>query len=441
MIKRSEVEKYIPAQGGHYDVVVAGGGPAGLGAALAAGKMGAKTLILEGRSFFGGVASTSLWMPFNRLKLNGGTRGGIQDLFVNKLKEFGPDACQEGKVTWTDGDGLHIHPDYLRCAIFELLEENGCQYRLYSPVTGVEMEGNCVKKVITTTKEGLVPFTADVFIDCTGDGDLAFHAGAKTETGRTGDGALMPVTLGFALANVDTDRLFDFYLSNEGSAKLRSIIDEAEKEGYSCSDWYSFDPTTIPGVVSVNNGGLKNIGRLDATRVQDASIAERIGIVIALDFIKIARAKKIPGLENCHLVRVGAYVGVRETRRVIGEYVLTIEDACSGVEFDDIISRRYGAVDVAGLAEDKDYKNSMKSGYGYPYRGLIPVNVERLLVAGRCGSYTHLGMAAGKSMGNMMGIGQAAGIAAALSAKKGITPRQLDAKEIQKVLIDMGVQL
>lgn len=441
MIKRSEVEKYIPAQGGHYDVIVAGGGPAGLGAAIAAAKMGAKTLLLESRSFFGGVAATSLWMPFNRVNLQGGTRGGVHDLLVKKIKEFGSDAYREGKVTWIDGDGLHIHPDYLRCATFELLEESGCHYRLYSPVTGVEMEGNSVKKVITTTKEGLTSFSADVFIDCTGDGDLSYHAGAKTETGRADDGALMPVTLGFALANVDTDRLFDFYLSAECGEKLNSIIGEAEDEGYSCSDWYSFDPTTIPGVISVNHGGLKNIGTIDAIKIQDVTVAERTGIVIALDFVKFARLKKIPGLENCHLVRVGAYVGVRETRRVIGEYVLSIEDACGDVEFEDIIARRYGAVDVAGLAEDKDYKSCMKSGYGYPYRALLPINIEGLLVAGRCGSYTHLGMAAGKSMGNMMAIGQAAGIAAAISVRKGITPRHLDAKEVQSVLVNMGVQL
>ena len=140
-------------------------------------------------------------------------------------------------------------------------------------------------------------------------------------------------------------------------------------------------------------------------------------------------------------MRVGANAGVRETRRVIGEYVLGIEDAINDTEFPDVIARRYGAVDVAGLQEDRDYKKMMKSGYGYPYRGLIPLKVEQLLVAGRCGSYTHLGMAAGKSMGNMMALGQAAGIAAALSSKRGIAPRVLPAAEVQKVLAEWGVKL
>ncbi len=440
MISRHEIAQHIPQEGRKYDVVVAGGGPAGLGAALAAGRLGAKVLLLEARSFFGGVAATSLFMPINRLKLKGGTRGGIHEMLVSKLMSFDGLACREGKVTWTDGDGLHVHPDYLKEAIFQLLEETGVDYRLYSPVCGAKVESGAVTQAVVLTKDGRTAFEADVFIDCTGDGDLAYHAGAKTEAGREQDGAMMPITLGFALSNVDTDKLFAFYDADEKEHKLPGYVSHARELGYSVAPWYSFDRTTVPGLVTVNNGGLAGVGILNALHAQDATVAERAGIRIAVDFVKWARELKVPGLENCYLDRTGAAVGVRETRRVICDYVLTMEDATAGAEFEDVIARRYGAVDLAGLPANEN--TDMKSGYAYPYRALLPVGLERLLVAGRCGSYTHLALAAGKSMGNMMAIGQAAGAAAALSVKAGVTPRELPAQAVQKALIGtLGVKL
>ena len=434
MIFHSEVEKHIPGHGRRYGVVVAGGGPAGLGAALAARRLGADVLLLEARSYFGGVAATSLFMPINRLKLGGNTRGGVHQMLVDKLESFQGLACREGKVTWTDGDGLHVHPDYLKEAIFQLLEETGTGYRLYSPVCGAKVENGEVKQVIVSTKDGQTAFEAQAFVDCTGDGDLAYHAGAQIEIGREPDGALMPVTLGFALSNVDTQKLFAFYDKDEVEHRMPAYIARARELGYSVAPWYSFDRTTVPGMVTVNNGGLQDIGTLNTLHARDATVAERVGIRIAVDFVCWARELKIPGLENCFLDRTGAAVGVRETRRVICDYVLNMEDAASGAEFEDIIARRYGVVDLAGLPANESTK--MKSGYAYPYRALLPVGLERLLVAGRCGSYTHLALAAGKSMGNMMAIGQAAGVAAAICAREGVTPRALDAGKVQKALVE-----
>jgi hypothetical protein len=155
-----------------------------------------------------------------------------------------------------------------------------------------------------------------------------------------------------------------------------------------------------------------------------------------VDFVCIARAKQIPGLEDCHLMRTGANVGVRDTRRIVGEYVLTVEDARTGPEFEDVVARKYGAIDANQL-----FIGEMRSGFAYPYRSLLPKRIENLLVAGRCGSATFLGHAAGKSMGNMMALGQAAGVAAALCSAQGVTPRQLDVRQVQETLRAMGVDL
>jgi hypothetical protein len=320
-----------------------------------------------------------------------------------------------------------------------VLEEVGCSYQLHSPVVDVVRSGSSLDGVVIHTKRGPRGMLAKVIVDATGDGDVAFAAGVPMTAGGE-DGRFMPVTLGFAIGNVDTARFFA-YLEDAGREPIHELMREAAKAGLATAAWLSFDRTTVPGVVSVNNGGLADIGIIDGTDPAHLTLAERAGAQVAVDFVGIAREHQIPGLEECSLVRTGAAVGVRETRRIVGEYLLTLEDACEGVEFPDVVARRYGAVDPGGLATGRDLKTAMKSGHAYPYRSLLPQGVEQLLVAGRCGSTTQLGQAAGKSMGNMMDLGQAAGVAAALAAESRATVRSLPVEEIQDRLVAMGVRL
>jgi hypothetical protein len=434
MYTDADFRAHIPGSSGAYQVIVAGGGPAGLGAALAAARQGASTLLLEARSFFGGVAGVALWMPMNRMLLEGGSRGGVHDMLVSKLTGYGADAWIPGRENWINGDGIDVHPEYLRMAAFEALEEAGCHYRLYSPVTDVVMDGDCITGVATSAKEGQQNYKADVVVDATGDGDVAFRAGAEMVQGREEDGRSMPVSLVFAVANADTERLIAYADTHRG--ELEAIYGKAHQAGFAVAAWYAYDRTTVPGVVTVNNGGWRGAENIDATRSGDLTAAERMGMQVAVDFVRLARLYRIPGLENCHLARAGAAVGVRDTRRLVGEYVVTVEDARNGAEFPDVIARKYGAIDANQL-----YTGPMQSGFAYPYRALLPRRIEGLLVAGRCGSATFLGHAAGKSMGNMMALGQAAGVAAALASQSHVTPRALPVEQVQRALEQMGVRL
>lgn len=432
--------KFIPEKDETFDVIVAGAGPAGIGAAVAASLQGAKTLLLEAGSTMGGVAAAAMWMPVNRITLwgvtpEGGKRGGVHDLFVDAIRSYGAHAYSERRHPATDMlGGMSIHPEYLKMASFKLIEQSNCKYRLYSPVTGVMKEGACLTGVKVGTKEGEEFFRGKVIIDCTGDGDVSWHAGVRMFKGRESDGRMLPPALLWTITNVDLQRFFRFFTGKREC--FDTIVAEAKAEGYLTCKWYDFDETSLPDTVNVNNGGVDDWGNLDMTKEADMTLAERLGIQAALDFCTFARKKRIPGMEDCCLMRAGHRVAVRDTRRIAARYQITHEDALHAPEFSDIVSRRYGFVDAVGY-----YAAQMVSGHAYPYRCLVPEGVDNLLAAGRCAGATHLGFASGRGMGENMGMGQAAGIAAAEAIRQKQKPADIDIKPVQDILRSMGVKL
>lgn len=426
--------KHAEESGEHYDVIVCGGGPAGLGAAMAASMNGARTLLLEAEELLGGSAVKRMWIGHNRLFTNGKRRGGVHDLLVDKLEQYGSIAARPGIANERDGDNLNTHPEYLSLCAFELLEECGCEYLVCSRVEDVLLDGRRLTGVLVRDRMGSRKYTASVIIDATGDGDVAYFAGCEMVRGREYDGIYMPITVPFSLSGVDLERFNDAL--NRDPRMMDTYLRRAELGDYALSQRYwLYFPGTIPGVSTCNNNGL-GAGSFDGTNARDLTTLERVGLQIAFDFVRWARALELPGFEHAHLMRCGT-ASVRETRRIVGEYVLTLRDVLNDAEreFGDVIARRYGAVDTVY------YSHPMRQGIGYPYRCLLPRRIDGLLVAGRCSSATHLGQASGKSMGNVMEIGQAAGVAAALCAQQGVQPRQADVAQVQKRLIEMGVCL
>ena len=413
-----------------FDVVVCGSGPAGLAAAMSAARLGARTVILESANLPGGIINAVPWMPVNRLLTDGKKRSYAHDKLVGHILKYGDIATRPGRVDKINGDGLSNHVEYSELAIYDMLEEAGIKYRMYSPVVDVIMDGNRMTGVVAHEKRGCVAWMAGCFVDATGDGDVAAAAGCKFMEGREEDGIHMPITLGFSLGGVDKEK-FVSWMDAERDGKFRAFVEDAEKKGYYIAAWYSVNPGTLPGIVGVNNGAWKGQSlKLNGLDSADLTAARRNGIHVAVDMVRLLKDYKVPGAENCFLDKVGNILGVRDTRRIVGEYVQTFEDSQEAPDFPDTVARKYGYIDA-----NQVYIGPMKSGYGFPYRALVPKSVDGLLTAGRCASMTFLGHSAGKSMGNMMELGSAAGAAAALCAEQGITPRTLEVSKLRSVLI------
>ena len=453
MIDLTKLYERSPKQDKIYDVIVAGSGPAAIGASIAAAINGASVLILEAKSQFCGTATSAMWMYFNWLYHDNdyNTRGGVNKILADMLEKTGPDAAIRGNkksdarsTFLTNSANLSIHPEYLKNILFDLFEQYEIDYSLYSPVVDVEKDGNRVCGVIVQNREAKVKYQGKIVIDSTGDGDVAFKAGCEMENcGSAASGWRAPMTVLFALINVDRPRFWEWARSEKivlqgmEFARVRDVLAFGNKAGYFIPMSFTIYHGTVPGVVNFNYRGTRN-WHFDGLDSYDLTLIEKTGIIQASEFLRFARDYDIPGLEKAELLRTGAYASIRETRRLVGEYVFSVDDLMNGTEFPDVVTKKYGSRDPMG---DENPRIDIMQGAQYPYRSFLPKIIDGLLVAGRCGSATFDGHYGGKSMGNMMAMGQAAGVAAALCVKNNCQPRVLDYALIQKKLDDMGVIL
>jgi len=402
------------------DVLVVGGGPAGIGAALGAARAGARTLLVENHSFFGGVAAWALGMQMNQMRPESRPRSVVHEALIAKLSAYGDQAVRFGAhEVWTN-------VEYLKVAVLDALDEAGARYLVHLRAVDSIVEGNRIAGVIVATKRGLMAIRAKVVVDCTGDADVAYYSGAETMTETE---TLMPVTLALTLSNIDHAKVKPedvtaalragrrkHPLITSGFLEIRQIANGA--------NWY------------INHAGTTDMGRLDATDPEQRTKAECASRRQALQMIQAIREGANPALGQVEWASAGPQVGVRETRRVKGVYVVTEEDAMSGRAFEDAIAWRSGFLDTGGQKGGAYTKMKI---HDVPYRAILPEKIDGLLMAGRCISASHMAAAAGKSMGNCMATGHAAGVAAALSAKAGILPRELKAAQLRDRLRADGV--
>lgn len=415
---------------GRYDIIVAGSGPAGFAAAITAGRMGARTLLLEQTHAVGGIATSGLMSHWT-----GATQGPLYNEILERESQPGPEEKYSGRHI--------INPDKLKLVMLEMLQEAGVDLLLYTFVAAPVMEGNRVVGVITENKNGRQAWRAASVIDATGDGDLAARAGAPYRKGREPDGGMQPVTIMFKVAGVDYSRaVFPGSFETNFEIPGGRIQDLGHAHLPHPAGHVLLYPSSLPGVVTVN---MTNQTGIDGTLAEDLTRAElacRRQIEQIVPFLR----DKIPGYEKCFLISTASLMGVRETRHFIGDYTLTAEDIVEARVFDDWIATRcsfnFDIHNVTGAGLDKDgvqHKFRSKGNYTIPYRCLLPQGIEGLLLAGRSISGTHKAHSSFRVMPICVNIGQGAATAAVTALRDGVGLREVDIAKVQRALGEQGV--
>jgi hypothetical protein len=437
------------------DVLVVGGGPAGIGAAVASARNGARTVLVERFGFLGGNATAGLVGPFmTSYSMDGKIQliKGVFEELVERAEALGGAIHPREVEGGTDFAGFITHghhrvtpfdPEMVKLVAAEMCLEAGVELRLHTFMVDTLVEGNTVTGVVVASKSGLEAIRAKVTVDCSADADIAARAGAPFHMGRESDGLMQPMTLFFRVANVDDDKVRAYRAAHPEERRLfetQVLAARARGEFPIPREAIGIYRTPAPGIWRVNTTRLQ---RLDGTDVNDLTRAEIEGrrqVMFLLRFFH----EFCPGLEHCTLLDTAATIGVRETRRIVGEYTLTLDDLVTGREFDDVIALCGYPVDIhspdgsrGGAMESPDIANV----YQIPYGCLVPEHTEQLLVAGRCVSASHEALAAIRVMPPAFAMGQAAGTAAALSVAEGVPPRQVPTEWLQETLVKGGAYL
>lgn len=417
-----------------YDVIVAGAGPSGICSAVAAARQGARVALIERYGVIGGNLTAGYVGPI----LGSVGKGTMRDEVCELLGVLDND--------WIGEQGNAHNFEEAKLTLAELVaKESNIDVYLQTAVFDVIKEENQVKGLICASNEGPLRFEAPVTIDCTGDGLVAFMAGAEIGKGRE-DGLMQPVTLEFTIDGVN----------EENGIICIGDVDEVELNGQRFLDWCKdqaaagkipeklaavrLHPCVEKGRRQVNT---TQVNKVDITRIEQifpADLELRQQIRVLTGFLR----ENLPGYENIKVIGSGATTGVRESRRVIGDYVIDADELAAGKRFDDVIVHKALFIvdihnpDGAGQAEEKiQYCQP----YDLPYRCFLPKGIEGLMTAGRCISGTHRAHASYRVMSICMAMGEAVGIAAALCVKNGCTPRQLDIKLLQNTMTEAGIEL
>lgn len=417
-----------------YDIIVLGGGFTGCAAAVAAARRGSRVLLIEASGSLGGAAVNCLVYPFmpNATKIID-EKGERQWLRLSR----GIFAELSSELSKHAGAGNFLDEE-LKLLLDDKVIASGAELLLHAPLCGVEKKENHIERVSVVTKGGVLSFGARVFIDCTGDADLTVMAGVPTRLGREGDELCQPMTLCFRVANVDKKR---FFASRELWQGLYKRLLSEGKLTNPREDILVFDHP-IENMLHFNTTRIVKLDPVDPFELTRAEIEARKQVAELMRFFK---ENDIPGMENAELVSTAPSIGVRESRMLTGEYILTGADLVACRVFDDAVAAGNYDIDIhnpEGSGTSHYYFPEGKW-YTIPYRSLIPTerDCDNLLVGGRCISVDHEAQASIRIMPICTTTGEAAGIAASLAASAGASVQRIDIKELQRIIAENGGEL
>lgn len=399
------------------DVLVAGGGPAGICAALAAARTGARTMVVEHYGFLGGMWTAGLLNPLFEVN----NKGAILADLIRRIKQAGG---------WGGLWDICFDTETMKFQLDRMMEEAGVRVLLYSTVVDTLCAGNVVRGVVVENKSGRSALLAKVVVDCTGDGDVAFRAGATFEKGRRDDGLMQPMTLMFRIAGVDftqknADELYQIF--------SELVPAEAKKLPYR-NPWVIHLPEKGEAVVM-----MTHMHRRDGTRAEDLTAASVEGRRQVQEALAIFRKCSRFGA-SVRLLDTAAQIGVRETRRIVGDYTINEEDLLSAQKFPDGLVTGQFPLDIHSPDSADQFAKVLKAPYWIPFRCQLPKGLDGILTAGRCISGTHEAHSSYRVTGICAGLGHVAGTAAALAVAQKCAPRNLDIGVLKRMLGGQGFE-
>ncbi|NMA84908.1 MAG: FAD-dependent oxidoreductase [Epulopiscium sp.] len=439
------------------EILIVGGGPSGIMAAKAAAKEGKDVMLIERYGFLGGCATMSLVVPL--MTFHAGekqiVKGYAQEL-IDRISELGGTI---GHINDAIGFGSSVTPvdtEIYKYVAQEFLLEDNVKILFHTELFDVEMDGDHISSVIVKTRSGFYRIVAKRYVDATGDGDLTYLSGNPMAVGRESDGKCQPMTMMFKVGNVDIDKIIqyadehpeemmiDTKLNSLGEAEriavsgYFSVVEEALKNGDLTfnRDRVLFFELNRRGEIAVNMSRVIDKVAINGFELSEATIEGRRQVFEIMNFFK----KYIAGFENAILIESGSQMGVRESRRLIGEYTITEHDIVAGRKFEDGIAQCAWPIDIHDPDGKELIVTQMEKGtyYEIPYGCLIPKKSNNLIVTGRTISATHEAFASTRVSPTCMALGQAAGMAAAISLEEDVAFRDVSVAKLCTRLKDTG---
>lgn len=414
------------------EVLVVGSGPAGISAAVASARTGAKTLIVERYGCLGGALTVSNVSSYSfSVNKFPETLSGIPKEIDERCRAFGAYAPDYR------GSGIFVEAEAYKCMLDEWMAEEGIDILLHTTVIGAVVEDGTIRGVFCHSKSGIGVILADSVVDSSGDGDVAAYAGAPFE--KREREKLQPVSVVFGISDVDSEKFTAHF------EKCSNVFSDVFTKAAEAGEWNSpkrggaWKILTPSGDIKSLN--LTLVREIDATDVFDLTRAEIEGRRQINHIIYLFRKYgKHIGLGECKLRAIAPQLGLRETRRIVGEYQITGSDVREMRSFEDGIGRLICTIDLYGDLKTS-HKPEQSETFSVPYRALVPKGVDGLLVAGRCISCDEVSFGAVRLMVGCALTGQAAGVAAALSVCQGVKPRELNVNDVRRVLEKFGTLL